>query len=501
MKNPTDMEDLIETAKKVKCQICDKEYHHRATLTSHFKKVHAEIQMSKRIKCDLCDKTCYSQTHLKTHQKAIHFIDSQVLKCHLCNSTFKYEKNFKEHIESHEKENRSKCEYCGKMVWRIETHIKYVHKGLKRKVDYGCDKCDKKFSNKQTLTRHEERIHLKIKNKFKCNHCEKYLANKRSLQMHLISFHFKENGFKCDKCDKVLPEKSALDRHMTLLHQPYPEKLMIKCDICNLAVKKNSLWSHMENHSEKRRSIQNVENSELLQDEVVRTDVKIPNQCEICHKVVDHLRMHVKTHHRRCKKCSITFPTVDELNQHKDNCKSSLECKFCMKKFTYHPGLKQHIKKFHEGTKLKMFKCDDCNKNFNVHGNLKRHYLTVHQKIKSHKCDTCGKCFGTKDEAKRHNISVHEDLRNFVCKMCDKKFSMKDSLVRHHKRVHENLGKKFTCSQCEKCFYNQNNLNHHRFNVHSTDEVKCDFCTKVFKSVLYLKNHMKSQGLPGSQKS
>ena len=39
------MEQLIEKAKLFKCHICDKEYNYKAGLSTHFKKVHAEIQM------------------------------------------------------------------------------------------------------------------------------------------------------------------------------------------------------------------------------------------------------------------------------------------------------------------------------------------------------------------------------------------------------------------------------------------------------------------------
>ena len=341
------------------------------------------IQTKEKIKCDLNDKTCYSQ----------------VLKCDSCHKTFKYENDFQEHKKFHEKENKSKCDYCGKIVGKIDAHIKAVHEGLK--IDYGCDKCEKKFSNKATLTKHEEKIHLKVNNGFKCYFCEKNLSSKPNLNHHIKNFHLDENEFKCEKCDKCFTEKYRLKRHVTLLHEPYSEKLMTKCDICNMTVKKNSLWTHMENHGEKSRSANNVENSKVLINEPVRNDVKMLNQCKICHKVVTHLRIHIKTQHEQCKKCSSSFTKVDELKKHQKYCKINLQCKYCKKKFNCARSLKGHIKIFHEEDKMKIFKCDDCDKTFNSHHNLCRHHLTVHQKIKSHKCETCGMHFGTKHEVER----------------------------------------------------------------------------------------------------
>ena len=46
------MEQLIEKAKLFKCHICDKEYNYKAGLSTHFKKVHAEIQMIQTKKKD-----------------------------------------------------------------------------------------------------------------------------------------------------------------------------------------------------------------------------------------------------------------------------------------------------------------------------------------------------------------------------------------------------------------------------------------------------------------
>ena len=102
----------------------------------------------------------------------------------------------------------------------------------------------------------------------------KTLSSNRGLHSHVKSIHLNENLFQCDKCDKSFYQKRNLNRHVTLLHESYSEKLMTKCDICNMTVKKNSLWSHMENHTEKTRSIQNVEIDKSLQDELVVTDVK-----------------------------------------------------------------------------------------------------------------------------------------------------------------------------------------------------------------------------------
>ena len=200
-----------------------------------------------------------------------------------------------------------RCNLCDKICGSkriLNSHIKAKHESLKNKIDYECEKCEKKFCKKQSLTSHEEKIHLKLDSEIRCEYCQKTLLSKDGLKDHVKSFHLDENDFHCDQCDKSYSNKYRLNRHVTLLHQPYPEKLMTKCDICNMIIKKNSLWSHLQNHTEKTRSAKNVENYELLLNDSVVTDVQIPNQCKICHKVVTHLQLHIKTLHKQCKKYS-----------------------------------------------------------------------------------------------------------------------------------------------------------------------------------------------------
>lgn len=98
-------------------------------------------------------------------------------------------------------------------------HIKYVHK---KEKPFGCSKCDKKFTRKEDLTRHEI-LHSGIKS-FKCPTCFKTFAIKPSLNLHLLT-HTKEEPRACHECGRAFIRKDCLLRHMRRRHRGVLDKI------------------------------------------------------------------------------------------------------------------------------------------------------------------------------------------------------------------------------------------------------------------------------------
>ena len=68
----------------------------------------------------------------------------------------------------------------------LEDHISYKHEGIKK---YGCDKCDKQFTNGSYLKDHIARIHEKTAKLHKCTTCGKIFHFRANLRRHIGRIH------------------------------------------------------------------------------------------------------------------------------------------------------------------------------------------------------------------------------------------------------------------------------------------------------------------------
>ena len=112
--------------------------------------------------------------------------------------------------------------------WLLDHHMKSLHSHEIEK-NQNCGQCEKSFSCKQSLQRHIETVHSKIK-RIKCENCEVAYTDVRLLRRHIIRAHDQSNEgqlsqkislkkeFKCDKCDKYLQSKDFLKTHIKVVH-------------------------------------------------------------------------------------------------------------------------------------------------------------------------------------------------------------------------------------------------------------------------------------------
>ena len=102
----------------------------------------------------------------------------------------------------------------------IENQLKAKDKNLKK-----CDFCEKKFTDKSTLTKHLL-IHTGVK-AFECDFCEKKFTQKGSLYRHL-TIHTGEKTYQCSLCEKKFMYKWGLTSHLTM----HAGQKAFKCDVC-----------------------------------------------------------------------------------------------------------------------------------------------------------------------------------------------------------------------------------------------------------------------------
>ncbi|KAL0859767.1 hypothetical protein ABMA27_010124 [Loxostege sticticalis] len=362
--------------------------------------------------------------------------------------------------------------------------------------------------------------------------------------MHIQSIVEVENGqYKCQLCSKnshIQPFAGDADSIMQHLKMVHNARVYI-CQICGHVMRKRTEYTtHIEEHSEKTRSVMNKSrvhtcavckrryNSRTLLAAHLNTHTGArPYACADCHKGFASkytLQAHEKTHLDRprpfkCDMCGKAFLTLQNLTQHEKTHSNVKEfvCKICDKAFSTQHNLEVHGV-IHTGRKP--FFCSVCNKAFARRAEVKDH-MRIHTGERPFACDICGATFTQRSNLLSHKRSTHMDDRRYHCQSCPKKFKRRRLLDYHIKSAHTgerplkcevcratfvypehykkhlkiHSGEKpFACEVCGKTFNSRDNRNTHRF-VHSDKKpYECLSCGAGYMRKQLLYAHMNSTG-------
>ena len=152
-----------------------------------------------------------------------------------CERNFSEKSHLKRHQLSVHLKTKHACDKCEKTFHNkdsLRNHVRFVHEGK----GYICDKCDKRFSTNMELKNHIQKIH--IEEKLKCLLCEKVFVDKESLDMHNSNEHGMKR-FPCSQCGKTLKDKNALRKHQGL-HTRKELGLRFSCGEC----KRSFTWKY-----------------------------------------------------------------------------------------------------------------------------------------------------------------------------------------------------------------------------------------------------------------
>jgi hypothetical protein len=191
--------------------------------------------------CNTCGKVLECPKSLKWHKK-IH-INSNFLKCHLCNAVlhrkFTYWRHMEEKHQEKEEDENIETKIVNNFVRQEEPH-------------HECEICGQFFPLKRYLLMHIHRVHEQTK-KFECTDCAKSYKFKRNLKHHMLVVHKKtdshllggEQKYVCPDCGKEFTRKDSLKAHIRYFHSE--QKKMFSCDFCDAKfLKKSNLNRHIK---------------------------------------------------------------------------------------------------------------------------------------------------------------------------------------------------------------------------------------------------------------
>ena len=252
---------------RVKCDICDRSYSNKRSLSKHKSITHRKVQQKsktcgKRIGkylCDWpgCDYQCRSQSRVREHRITKHYPDDDTTRkftCSYpgCSKKFKIKRCLSVHLESHKTGERVQCQHCGKDFKDstcLKNHVLHQHNNernfvcnhsgcqystttaarLKMHVTYHSDRsivctvegCDKRFKTKNCLKSHMTSHNTEYIYKCPFNGCDKRFKTEKYSKTHYRLQHTKKELFRCDwpGCDFQTKFRASYLRHTHSTHK------------------------------------------------------------------------------------------------------------------------------------------------------------------------------------------------------------------------------------------------------------------------------------------
>ncbi|CRK99337.1 CLUMA_CG012631, isoform A [Clunio marinus] len=192
--------------KKIKnyfCDLCGHGTFQKNDIICHMWSTH----LPKDLKCDECDFLTASDFFLKRHRQRVHNLG---IDCSLCGKKFGLQKYLDRHIKRvHKRIRKFKCDICYNKFFNnksLEGHKLNRHGSR----DHICEKCGKGFGSINMLNSHMkshgEKSHI-------CDFCGKGFVVSESMRKHIDIVHYKIKRFACTVCNKQFSSNSKLAEH------------------------------------------------------------------------------------------------------------------------------------------------------------------------------------------------------------------------------------------------------------------------------------------------
>ena len=295
------------------CKTCNESYKTQIRLDTHNFKAHSiggEV-------CNICFKTCPNTVSLKAHHALNHSGSEEKAPCHMCGKVFINKHRLNAHLNSGIHTDATiKCSRCPKLFpnkinlishervhdeakflcsdcpvsfrWkkRLEKHQHLDHGKPITFKTYTCDECGRVFFYSSDLSNHKK-FHKKDPSST-CNVCDKTFHKPETMRRHVDYVHNKVKNHNCDQCEYKASQKEKLQKHVKKVHL----KLMETCNICKLEVK--HVYHHVKIHNKDFENPWQVHKT--LKTETDLTNLNSMETCNICKIQVRQIYYHVMVH-------------------------------------------------------------------------------------------------------------------------------------------------------------------------------------------------------------
>ncbi|XP_072937395.1 uncharacterized protein [Epargyreus clarus] len=345
-----------------------------------------------------------------------------------------------------------------------------------------------------------------------CAHCNMSLDSMAAVRHHSRKIHGVCNGFQCADCGSVQTEFKSFVDHV-LEHR---DGLKHFCEHCNIKLESS------ENTHKHSNTCSNC--GEIFSDEehLNKHIKKYQNKTNVTEKISkkkmtalkELLSYGVEIFDSKCFETWRDYPWV---------------CRYCNTKFPDQNVLRNHVKEVHG--KCFGFKCVDCAKScesfegFVEHVRGHRPNLMYYCQycncrledtqtdiihISDHLandplCPTCGHIFKDETDLQKH-VSVYNPPKlkrpfrrrerpitvdDLTCNICQK-VSKSVTILRAHKKLHTDRRRDYTCDRCGMAFFTKGALSNHKIIHEKPDPQICLICKKSFLTLTRLRKHLKT---------
>lgn len=305
--DPIEQNNDFSVQSSFECEMCGMKFRSKLDITKHRIILHSSPDV---IFCDLCERLFTTITDRDAHrpecalkqQARLTKESNDCVRCDLCDRAYKTDAIYRQHMRR--KHNQSvdtfKCNLChvsfSKQCWLLEHQCTGNSTEIGKQSRFECKICRKDFVSKQSLQRHQFRLHPKIE----CKTCKQHFNNREERDSHKVECtkmnrHFESNSVKCEN-----PQLNESNRK----YDSNDKKS--KCARCSTVFANESL---------------------LRSHDCTSKDAYFCSKCNKNFSGSGAFRLHQLRFHTPielngtvCKICGHLFSTVDEREKHQLDC-------------------------------------------------------------------------------------------------------------------------------------------------------------------------------------